>query len=128
MDNQRKVIYQRAANLYGKDNQLIVAIEECDELGKEVCKYLRGEGILDGMIEELADVTIMVEQLVLMFDCDAEVKEAIEEKLQRLVRRMDRDEERRGLCDSCAFRKTCTFLTLHPKIKLKTCDDYLEGK
>lgn len=120
----RKFVYRRALELYGRENQLIVANEELGELSKEVCKDLRGIGDLNNLIEEIADVRIMVEQLEMIFDVHDEAEKRIVEKLERLTHRMDADEQ--NLCDSCRFRSGCTFPKLHPKIRLKRCEDYEE--
>ena len=85
----RKKIYEDARIKWGRINQLTVAIEELSELQKEICKYFRHEGKHEDLIEEVADVSIMIEQIILMFDIDQDVKKVMEEKLQRLKRRIE---------------------------------------
>lgn len=80
----RKETYEEALIRFGKRNQLVVAIEEMSELQKEICKYFRDEGKHQDLIEEAADVCIMLEQIIFMFDIEDEVKKVMEEKLQRL--------------------------------------------
>lgn len=63
-------LYDRALAVYGERNQIIVAVEELSELQKELCKYLRGEDVGEKLAEEMADVTIMLEQLVGIFGND----------------------------------------------------------
>lgn len=77
---------------YGIDNQCIVAIEELSELEKELCKALRDGGNTDHLAEEIADVLIMLEQLIAIFDCKLEVMEWKEKKLKRLLVRVGMDE------------------------------------
>lgn len=85
----RKKIYEDARIKWGRINQLTVAIEEMSELQKEICKYFRHEGKHEDLIEEVADVSIMLEQIILMFDIEDDVKKVMEEKLQRLKRRIE---------------------------------------
>ena len=49
------------------DKQIVVAIEELSELQKELCKHLRDKTNMQNIIEEIADVVIMVEQLCIYF-------------------------------------------------------------
>ena len=85
----RKKVYEEARIRWGGHNQLVVAIEELSELQKEICKYFRHEGSTQNLIEEVADVTIMVEQIIQMFDIEDEVQKVMQEKLQRLKRRLE---------------------------------------
>lgn len=61
-----------AIETYGADAQIIVAIEELSELTKSLTKYLRAgdtvsEETLESIHEEMADVSIMLNQLELIF-------------------------------------------------------------
>lgn len=86
---ERKVIYEKALNCYGRANQLVVAIEELAELQKVITKYLRGEQVSEeNTAEEIADVTIVMEQIRLIFDCNDAVCEQMDAKIRRLNNRM----------------------------------------
>ena len=85
---RRKKVYEDAIIRYGSHNQLVVAIEEMSELQKEICKHFRHEGKFQDLIEEVADVSIMLEQIIFMFDIEDDVKKVMEEKIQRLERRL----------------------------------------
>lgn len=63
-------VLKNAINTYGKDIQTIVAIEEMAELQKELTKALRGRPNIENIIEEMADVYIMLVQIRLMYDID----------------------------------------------------------
>lgn len=66
-------------------HQLNIAIEEMSELTKELCKYKRGFDNRDHIIEEMADVYIMLRQLKIIFNVeDKEIKEVERYKLKRL--------------------------------------------
>ena len=86
--DKRKKIYEDALIRFGRHNQLVVAIEEMSELQKEICKYFRHEGKDQDLIEEVADVSIMLEQIIFMFDIEDDVKKVMDEKIQRLKRRV----------------------------------------
>lgn len=73
---------------YGKTNQCTKAIEECAELQQQLCKALTGTGSIYLLAEEIADVTIMLEQLKIMFNCSDDVNEIIDYKIQRQIERM----------------------------------------
>jgi NTP pyrophosphatase (non-canonical NTP hydrolase) len=80
-------MYFETIMVHGNGSQVDVAIEEMSELIKELCKHKRGIGNLEHITEELADATIMLEQLRLIFDINDEVEEAMERKLLRQARR-----------------------------------------
>lgn len=87
MDNQESV-YVKLIEKY-KDKQLIVAIEELSELQKELCKTLRGNINKENIIEELADVYIMLDQIKVYFSITCnEVKEMIDKKIERTKERL----------------------------------------
>lgn len=89
MDSRRK-IYEEALVRYGSHNQLVVAIEEMSELQKEICKFFRHEGKGEDLIEEVADVCIMLEQIIFIFGIEEDVKKVMQEKVQRLKGRLGR--------------------------------------
>ena len=83
----------------GESNQRRMAIEECSELIKALCKYDRyfADEEIDkkilrlNIIEEMADVEIMIDQLKLMFDHNNDFEQAKEQKLKRLAKRIGVD-------------------------------------
>lgn len=80
-----------AVDKYGTALQLVVAIEEMAELIKELCKSVRYsvEDRIDGITEETADVEIMLEQLKIICGNRADVDGMRDQKLERLLRRMN---------------------------------------
>lgn len=71
-DNQKLDNYKILHTMVNefKEKQVIVAIEELSELQKELCKSLRNKDKinLDNLIEEIADVEIMLEQMKIYFN------------------------------------------------------------
>lgn len=85
---QRVQTYTNALITYGEKAQMVVALEELSECQKEICKILRGKGNLANLAEEIADATIMLEQLRLFFQVNDLVCQKMDEKISRLDNRL----------------------------------------
>lgn len=81
---ERARVYNHALAVFGPGAQLIVALEELSEAQKEICKALRGKCDRAHLAEEVADATIMLEQVRQIFAIDHEVCAAMDEKITRL--------------------------------------------
>lgn len=81
----RRDTYSEAVRTYGKQSQLIMAMEEMAELTKELSKNIRGAKNTSAISEEMADVEIMLEQLKIIFGNRSEVDRVRCEKLDRLI-------------------------------------------
>lgn len=85
MENQLKYI----ANKYGKESQLRQLQEECAELIVASSKILRkSDKAINNLIEEIADVRVMVEQIEYLYGIKNLVEDEMEYKLQRQLERM----------------------------------------
>ena len=92
---ERQKVYTNALIAYGEEAQCIVAIEELSECAKEICKVLRGKGDREHLAEEIADATIMLEQLRYFFGINEDVCEWMDSKIKRLdakLKKENRDE------------------------------------
>lgn len=87
---QRCEVYTNALIAFGDRAQMIVALEELSECQKEICKVLRGGEDFQHLAEEIADATIMLEQLRLMFNLNGTVCEQMDRKVERLNQRIGR--------------------------------------
>jgi len=89
---ERKKIYTEAIATYGKTAQLEMAQEEATELALAVRKFVRQptrQRVTD-LIEEMADVEIMQEQINVMFPNFRKRIDSIKAiKLQKLSRKID---------------------------------------
>ena len=85
---ERAEVYNAAIDRYGSEAQCVVALEELSECQKEICKVLRGKGNLEHLAEEVADATIMLEQLRIMFGLNDLVSKTMDTKVQRLYDRI----------------------------------------
>ena len=74
---------------YSPEAQTIKAIEELAELQAELAKLLIKQGSREAMKNELADVFIMITQLMAIFDVDpAELDAEVAFKLDRQIKRI----------------------------------------
>lgn len=90
MSRELKLI--QIANYYGKETQLRQAQEELFELGLAISKSLKTGEITDNLIEEIADVENMIEQIKLfMNDVHLNVLEL--KKEAKIIRQLERIEE-----------------------------------
>ena len=80
---QLEEIYQATLDKWGADAQYDQAVEECAELITALKHYRRGKIDRQTLIDELADVTLMIGQLTWMFGYD-EVDRAIKNKISKL--------------------------------------------
>lgn len=82
-------IYRRILALNGSLVQEVVAMEEMAELTKEISKMIRGESNRSHIVEEMADVRIMLEQLMLILGIsEEEIAKEMDFKAARLNGRM----------------------------------------
>lgn len=85
----RRWVYQSAIATNGIERQIMVAIEEMSELTKELAKAFRRDGTtLEKLTDEIADVTIMMEQLRLIFEVNDRVQERMDFKVRRLAQNL----------------------------------------
>ena len=89
---EKQEIYLKLIQKFGVENQCVVAVEELSELQKEVCKMLRKIGNVHNLAEEIADTLIVIEQLMLIHNCESEVVLLKQQKLQRVYERYLKNE------------------------------------
>lgn len=83
-------VYQAALDEWGKDLQVIMAIEEMAELTQALTKDLRGIPDSDNILEEMADVEIMLTQLKIVYGDTKDIKE---KKLLRLAKMLNKNNQ-----------------------------------
>ena len=83
-------IYKRALKTWGKEPQMLQVIEEMSELTKEILKNInRKKDNLNEIIEETADVEIMLEQLKCCYNIKQQVEDYKAQKLLKIEKRLD---------------------------------------
>lgn len=77
-------------NAYGMKNQEDKAIEELAELQKAILKHREHKDCETekNIIDEIADVEIMLNQLKIIYSCHKEVEERIDYKIDRQINRI----------------------------------------
>lgn len=94
---------------YGVENQREILVEECAELIQAVSKCKRnGTVISDNLVEELADVSIMLEQILTVLSKTERERydRYITTKLNRQISRINGLPERG--CTDCKLVKICS--------------------
>ena len=88
-------IMQTCLDRWGLKAQVGQAIEECAELIVALQKYINRKpqaNMIENILDEIADVEIMLAQMRLVLDIDdSALRERIEYKLARLSRYLDED-------------------------------------
>lgn len=90
----KETLYERALRVWHKEPQMLQVIEEMSELTKEILKNVnRKKENTAEIIEETADVEIMLEQLKCCYHIKEEVEAYKKEKLKKIERRLDEWEQ-----------------------------------
>jgi NTP pyrophosphatase (non-canonical NTP hydrolase) len=90
MEKEERIgLYKKAIDTWGSEAQMHMVFEECGELINALAKVYRGRSSGKDVITELADVSIMIEQMATMLGFDAYEAEK-ENKLIRLKERLEK--------------------------------------
>lgn len=118
MENQE--LLARAIEKWGIEAQQKQVIEACSELITAILHRQRGKCTDADVVTEIADVSIMCEQMKLIYGAHR-VDTEIQRKLNRLKERLGyATEEVSELCRECAIRQEC-----HKSHNQTECDYYL---
>lgn len=88
-DSEKNQLFDKVLTKFGIINQVFMVMEECGELLNVLAKAKRGRASKEEIITELADVSIMVEQMAFFYgEKDFLIEK--ERKLQRLKERLNK--------------------------------------
>lgn len=87
-DKADRALFCKVLEAYGAEAQTLMVFEEFSELQKELCKHARHKDNHMEIAEEIADVQIMLEQMIILHDCAGEVKGFRAAKLIRLAEKL----------------------------------------
>ena len=76
-------LYQATLDKWGKDAQYDQMVEECAELIAALKHFRRGKIDQNAVIDEIADVTLMLGQLTWMFGSEL-IEESVQKKIKKL--------------------------------------------
>ena len=93
MNNEQIEILRKNIKRHGHTTEMFIAAEEAAELIQAISKVRRygyiGEYV-ENLIEEIADVSIILQELKMMFDItDADFEKKIDFKIQRINDRLN---------------------------------------
>ena len=83
MNKKLQVTSAKAISAFGRETQIEKAIEESLELGLVLTHYLKGKATEAEVIDEVADINIIAEQMRQVFGAH-KVEDRIDVKLNRL--------------------------------------------
>ena len=89
---------KKIISTYDQSSRADLAIEEMAELQKALLKYRRADRPelqalrMKDIAEEIADVQIMLDQLIEVYDCRDDVERMIGYKIERQLKRIERKE------------------------------------
>ena len=90
-------ILEKAIRHYGNENQMMQTMEELSELSVAISKCLRYKDDIEArnnLVEEVADVLIMIDQLKIIMNIkDYEIECYRRYKLERLERRIENEKK-----------------------------------
>lgn len=87
---EEKELYKRALKDWGKEPQMMQVIEEMAELTKEILKNInRKKDNIAELVEETADVEIMLGQLKCCYNIEQKVDDYKKSKMQKISERLD---------------------------------------
>ena len=81
---ERVKTYTNALIAYGDRKQMVKCLEELAECQQAICKIILGGENFDHLAEEIADATIVLEQMRLLFNINDRVSQYMDFKVQRL--------------------------------------------
>lgn len=83
-----KGLARQIVDHFGKENQEEKLLEELEELKNELIINIEENTITENTISEMADVHILIAQLLLKYDKQEEYNKAVEYKLKRTIQRI----------------------------------------
>ena len=117
----RKQIYIQAVEHFGVDGQLVKAVEELNECSQQLCKVLLDQGDRRNLAEEVADATIMLEQVRVALDINEDVHKQMDYKLLRLLDRIREEQKEQRVrmdavldCENCSHYCRENEVCTHP--------------
>lgn len=83
--------YMNALVTYGDRHQMTKCLEEMGECIQAICKVMNGGENFDHLAEEIADVTVTMEQMRLLFGINDKVCAYMDAKVLRLDAQLHRE-------------------------------------
>ena len=94
MEKEKIKILKMATEKWGKNAQILMALEEMAELSKELLKNMNRNSVnKNNITEEMADVYILLEQLKTIYGIlEDDINNIVEEKINKLEIKLKNNE------------------------------------
>lgn len=90
--SQHLEIMDRAIKIWGTHAQKMMAVGECGEFLAEFGREVQHRSSQDKMIDEIADVIIMMTQMARIYGYE-EVVKRVQEKMDKVVKKLDKEKD-----------------------------------
>ena len=88
MTEHEKEICMAALQTWGPKVQNLVIFEEIAEFLKTYAKCIRTKGNREELIDEIADMEIVLQQMKIMYDVEEDVESSVTRKLEKLEEKL----------------------------------------
>ena len=88
MTEHEKEICIAAMQTWGPKVQKLIIFEEIAEFMKTFAKCVRTKGNYEELINEIADMEVILQQLKFMYDAESDVEKIVSSKLQKLEEKL----------------------------------------
>ena len=106
--DRRTMDLERIIKHYSPDAQVVKATEELSELIAELSRDAIGDGNKISIVEEMADVLVMIEQLMIIYDIEPlEIDEVFNEKVNRTLNKIENENRRKCNEDDSCYDPFC---------------------
>ena len=86
-DPEYRKVYETALNTWGIPAQKMMAVGECGEFLAEIGREVQRRSSQEKMIDEIADVMVMMNQMAMIYGEDA-VRERIKYKIEKVKNKL----------------------------------------
>lgn len=91
-NDEHKKLFEKALRCWGAEAQKMMAVGECGEFLAEFGRTVQGRSSPENMIDEIADVIIMMNQMSLLYGEDA-VRKRILYKIQKITNKLEKHDD-----------------------------------
>ena len=88
-NEETKAILKAAVDHWGLVSQTLVMAEECSELSAAATRILTNKGTKEDLLGEMADVYLMISQMVHTLEEGSRFDQVVMEKMEKLRRRLE---------------------------------------
>lgn len=83
-----RILFETAVEHWGVPAQILVLAEECSELSAAATRILTHKGTEEDLMSEMADVYLMLSQMVYALESGGQFDRIVEKKIEKLKKRL----------------------------------------